>query len=48
MTVLKKRSNQVLLAAIAVAVVAIGAYFVLFAWSSCQDCPTLKYFRLET
>jgi hypothetical protein len=45
---LKKRSNQVLLAVAGLVIIAVAAYFVFFAGSGCRDCPTFKYFRLET
>lgn len=48
MTLLKKRSHQALAAGVAVVVVAVAVYFVFFNPPGCRNCPTFKYFRLET
>ncbi len=45
---LNNRNTVLLLALAGVVIVGIAVYVLFFAGTGCKDCPTFKYFRLET
>ncbi len=47
-TLLKNRTGLILLALAGLIVIGAVAYFAFFNQSGCTDCPTFKYFRLDT
>jgi len=44
----KNRNTVLLLAFAGVVVIGIAVYALFFAGTGCENCPTFKYFRLET